>query len=219
MSIYLYLRSKKKMSSEEKQEIANAVTHGIGILLTLIGSISLIAKGVHKWEVHHVFGLSLFCFSLLLVYTSSTVYHCVKGDWLKRLFKIIDHISIYILIGGTHTPFVLLYLNNNYGQNYLIALWGLIILGILYKIFMIGKWKWVSLVFYIFLGWMAIFIIPVMWDQLPTSVFSWILAGGIFYTVGTVFYSWEKLNYHHAIWHLFVLGGSIGHYTAMHLAY
>ncbi|MFT5166685.1 MAG: hemolysin III [Saprospiraceae bacterium] len=207
------------MEMEQKQELANALTHGIGILLTIIGSIVLIFIGVQKWQGYHIFGLALFCFSLLMVYTSSTIYHCVKGNWQKYVLKKIDHISIYLLIGGTHTPFVLLYLDNDFGRNYLITLWGLILIGILYKIFLIGRWKWFSLAFYIFLGWMAVFIIPSMKDQMSSSVFYWILAGGVSYTTGTIFFAWEKLPYHHAIWHLFVLGGSAGHYVAMVYAY
>jgi len=207
------------MQLEEKEELANALTHGIGILLSIVGAVVLISTGTQNWEAYRIAGLTLFCFSLLLVYTSSTVYHCVKTDSLKQFFQKVDHISIYILIGGTHTPFVLLYLNNSFGRNYLIALWGLIFIGILYKIFMMGRWKWLSLAFYIFLGWMAIFIIPNMWEELPSVVFSWILIGGLSYTVGTIFYSWEKLPYHHAIWHLFVLGGSLGHFIALTYAY
>lgn len=207
------------MVSEEKQEFANALTHGLGILLTIIGAFILIPLGLQKWQAFHTIGLSLFCCTLLMVYTSSTVYHIVKTKKLKQLLQKIDHISIYMLIGGTHTPFVLLYLNNDFGRNYLIVLWSLIAFGILYKIFLMGRWKWLSLAFYIFLGWMAIFIIPAMWDDLPGRVFYWILAGGVSYTVGTIFYSWESLAYHHAIWHVFVLGGSAGHFVALWYAY
>jgi len=207
------------MVLEEREELANAITHGLGILLTIIGAFVLIPLGVNKWQEFHTIGLSLFCFTLLMVYCSSTIYHLVKTTTLKRLLKKIDHISIYMLIGGTHTPFVLLYLNNDFGRNYLLILWGLIAFGILYKIFLIGRWQWLSLTFYIFLGWMAVFIIPAMWDQLPAIVFYWILGGGISYTIGTIFYSWESLAYNHAIWHLFVLGGSFGHFLALWYAY
>jgi len=207
------------MPREDQQEVANAITHGVGILLTIIGSIVLIGTGLQKWTAIHIFGLSLFCFSLLSVYTSSTIYHCIKEDAIKAIFRKIDHICIYILIGGTHTPFVLIYQWNSFGQYYLIALWSLILIGILYKVFFMGRWKWVSLVFYIFLGWMAVFIIPSMRSEMPDIVFYWIIAGGVFYTLGTIFYSWEKLPYHHAIWHVFVLGGSAGHYIAMLYAY
>ena len=207
------------MTTEQKEELANALTHGIGILLTIIGSIYLISTSLQKWETYRVAGLSLFCFSLFMVYTSSTVYHIVKNPRLKYNLKILDHISIYLLIGGTHTPFVLLYLNNSFGRNYLLTLWGLLLIGILYKTFLIGRWKWFSLAFYIFLGWMAVFIIPGMMDQMSSEVFYWILIGGLSYTAGTIFFAWEKLPYHHAIWHLFVLGGSAGHYVAMIYAY
>lgn len=195
------------------------LTHGFGIVLSIIGSFALIKIGIEHWQDYHIIGLILFCSSLLMVYISSTIYHSVKGTWQKYVLQKIDHISIYFLIGGTHTPFVLRYLNNDFGWNYLMALWGLIGIGILYKIFFIKRWKRFSLAFYIFLGWMAIFIIPGMKDEMPVLVFFWIIAGGLLYTMGTLFFAWEKLPYHHAIWHLFVLAGSAGHYFAVYYAY
>lgn len=207
------------MNFEQKQEFANVITHAIGIFLTLIGAFFLLNLGIKNASNQQTIGLALFLFSLLAVYTASTVYHSVWRKSLKPILKKIDHIAIYLLIGGTHTPFVLLYENNSFGKYYLLTLWGLIVLGILYKIFLIGKWQWVSLAFYIFLGWMAVFIIPRMMDDMPDSVFTWILVGGLSYTAGTVFYALERIPYNHAIWHLFVLAGSIGHYIAIYLAY
>lgn len=207
------------MTIDQKQEFANVLTHAIGIVLSLIGIVILLNIGLQKGSTTQVVGLSIFSFSLLAVYTASTVYHSVERLSLKFLLKKIDHIAIYLLIGGTHTPFVLLYENNTFGRNYLIALWGLIVLGIIYKLFFIGKWKWLSLVFYIFLGWMAVFIIPSMMDEMPCVVLYWILIGGVSYTLGTIFYAWSNLPYHHAIWHIFVIGGSMGHYIALLYAY
>ncbi len=207
------------MTIKEKEEFANVLSHSLGIILSILGTIYLVSIGLQKWEVYHVAGLSLFCFSLLMVYTSSTIYHWVNKPHLKQALQKLDHISIYLLIGGSHTPFVLLYLNNSFGRNYLFILWGLILIGILYKIFFIDRWKWFSLLFYITLGWIAVFIIPSMKDQMSSIVFYWIIAGGLSYTLGTIFFAWEKLPYHHAIWHLFVLGGSISHYLAMVYAY
>lgn len=206
------------MLPKDKEERANVITHGLGIILAILGAFPMLSLGWFNWQAHHLVGLAIFCTSLLLVFIASTVYHSVEGP-LKKKLKTIDHICIYLLIGGSHTPFVLRYLNNDYGQKYLMILWGLIAFGIIYKLFLIGRWKWLSLGFYIFLGWMAIFIMPSLRAEMPDSVFDWILIGGISYTIGAVFYAWEKLPYSHAVWHLFVIGGSFSHWLAMLYAY
>ncbi len=201
------------------EEVVNTVTHALGIALTLAFSPMLLKLAQQNGTSLQVFGLVLFCLSLLAVYTASTIYHYVHHPDRKNQLKKVDHICIYFLIGGTHTPFVLRYLDHSYGYGYLAILWGLILLGCLYKIFMIDRYPRFSLFFYIFLGWMAVFIIPFMYDLMPRACFYWIMIGGISYTLGTVFYAWEKLPFHHGIWHLFVIGGSAGHFVAMVYAY
>lgn len=206
-------------SRMEREEFVNAITHGFGVVLTLIGAPVLLGlglKGGNNWEV---LGLSIFCFSLLMVYTSSTVYHCISNPWYKRAFRKIDHISIYFLIAGTHTPFLIKYLNNGLGTLYLGILWGLVVVGIIYKAFFIHRLKFLSLIFYLGLGWMAVLTIPPMLSQMKDDCLHWIIIGGASYTLGTIFYVWKKIPYHHSIWHLFVLGGSSGHYMAMLYAF
>ncbi len=206
------------MLPKDREEKANVITHGVGILLAVVGAFPMISLGLLKWQPPHQIGLTIFCVSLFLVFLASTIYHAVSGN-LKKRFKVIDHICIFLLIGGSHTPFVLRYLNNDYGHNYLIILWSLIVFGIIYKLFLIGRWEWLSLAFYLFLGWMAVFIMPSLKAEMPNHVFGWILIGGISYTIGAVFYAWNKIPYNHAIWHVFVIGGGFSHWLAMLYAY
>ncbi len=203
----------------EREEFANAITHGFGILLTLIGSPVLLGLGMQGGNWMEVFGLSVFCFSLLLVYTSSTVYHCIKDPWFKRVFRKIDHICIYFLIAGTHTPLLLKFLRNDLGLLYLGILWALVVVGIFYKSFFLHRFKILSLVFYLGLGWMAVLTLPAMLDQMSAACLRWVIIGGAFYMLGIIFFILEKVPYSHSIWHLFVLGGSIGHFIAMIYAY
>ncbi|MEL6924882.1 MAG: hemolysin III family protein, partial [Bacteroidota bacterium] len=119
---------------------------------------------------------------------------------------------------GTHTPLLLLYLDNGWGIFYLVVLWVMVLCGTLYKIFLFGKYPLASLIFYLVMGWMAVFSLPAMFEAMSAGTFGWLLAGGLSYTVGTIFYAWEKINYSHAIWHLFVIGGTSAHYVSVLLA-
>jgi hemolysin III len=206
-------------SRMEREEFANAITHGFGVLLTLVGTPILLNLGLEGGDWYQVLGLSIYCFSLLMVYSTSTVYHSIKNPWYKRVFRKIDHISIYFLIAGTHTPFLIKYLNNGLGMFYLYILWALVLIGIIYKAFFIHRLKFLSLIFYLGLGWMAVLTIPPMLDQMNDSCFYWIMIGGAFYTLGIIFYVWKKIPYHHSIWHLFVIAGSTGHFIAMLYAF
>ncbi|MEZ5042490.1 MAG: hemolysin III family protein [Saprospiraceae bacterium] len=202
-----------KLPTEEK---ANVLTHGFGILAGLALTPFLIyrATGIPL----QLFGVLIFSLSLLAVYTSSTIYHSVQSERMKFAWRKIDHISIYFLIAGTHTPFLLLFLNNSTGIIYLWILWGLVLLGILYKLFFFDRWEWLSLVLYLGMGWMAAFTLPLMLKVIPMASFNWIIVGGICYTLGVFFYAFKRIPYNHAIWHLFVLGGSSGHYVAVWMA-
>ncbi|MEO1624726.1 MAG: hemolysin III family protein [Bacteroidota bacterium] len=197
------------------QERANTITHAIGILLTLISIPFLLYQALPLLSAAQLTGLLLFGLSLLMVYSTSTAYHAATQLRLKWLLRKADHICIYFLTAGTHTPFVLLYLNNFWGYVYLASLWTLVLIGIFYKVFFFGRWPKLSLAYYLLLGWMAILIFKPLMDQMPLSGLVWLLLGGVSYTVGTIFYANERLKYSHAIWHLFVLGGSAGHYIAL----
>lgn len=197
------------------EEWANILTHGLGVLLILIGLPILLYSGMLSSMWYQIAGLLIFGLSLLLVYTVSTIYHLVWSLHLKHRWRIADHISIYFLIAGTHTPLILYYLNNSTGMFYLILLWSLVAIGVLYKLLFFDRFELLSVFFYLALGWMAVFTIPPMLETMGYTCLYWIIAGGLSYTLGIVFYLWQRLRYHHAIWHLFVLGGSFGHFMAV----
>jgi hemolysin III len=200
----------------KKEEFANALTHGIGILLSILGTPFLIQFASDKnANSSELFGLGIFCFSMVILYTLSTIYHSVHTLKWKPFCRKLDHIAIFLLIAGSHTPFILSYLNNTKGWTYLAILWGLGILGSIGKIFFFEKWEKPSLLLYIFMGWMVVFILPDLMPIIPKEVFLWIGFGGFSYTVGVYFFVKDNKFYFHTIWHIFVLGGTASHYMAL----
>ncbi|TXB60613.1 hemolysin III family protein [Phaeodactylibacter luteus] len=195
------------------EERANTLTHALGLLLALAGLpylLQLPATGTSYA------GLLIFGCSMALVYATSTAYHAVqRPEWKYRLRKL-DHISIYLLIAGTHTPLLLRYLP---GSPYLPLIWGMAAAGLLYKLFFFGRWEWLSVAFYLVMGWAGALTLPSMLPQMPAAATLGILLGGLSYTIGVLFYAWKKLPYHHAIWHLFVIGGTLGHYLGITAIY
>lgn len=206
----------KLFAYSRKQELANSLTHGLGILLSLAGVPVLFRIASRQaltnlhWTALVVYGLSL-----LMVYINSTLYHALWHQTAKRIFKILDHISIYFLIAGTTTFFVLYYTEGTVTTIFLITQWVLVLAGTFFKLFYTGRFKLLSTLLYLGLGLMVLFIIHTLWLNIPPVVFGWILAGGLSYIGGVAFYLWKRLYYQHAIWHLFVLGGSISHYVAL----
>lgn len=200
---------------EHRQELANTITHGVGFLISLVAVPILLAIGVKDSTWYQILGLSIFSFSLLAMYASSTVYHAVRTPSIKFIFQQIDHICIYLLIAGTNTPVVLYFMNTRGGYIYLAILWSMVLLGTLYKIFFLGKLPLLSLAIYIIMGWMGIIIMYFTWSTMPWMTIAGLLGGGFFYTFGVLFFQWEKLPYNHAYWHLCVIGGTIGHYLAV----
>lgn len=206
----------KLFAYTRKQELANSLTHGLGVLLSLVGVPVLFwIASRQALEPLHWSALAIYGFSLLMVYINSTFYHALWHKTAKRIFKILDHISIYFLIAGTTTFFVLYYTEGTAATLFLISQWVLVLAGIFFKLFYTGRFKLLSTLLYLGLGLMVLFIIHTLWLNMPAVVFSWILAGGASYVGGVVFYLWKRLYYQHAIWHLFVLGGSISHYIAL----
>lgn len=200
-----------KISKEEK---ANVLTHGFGFVVALVG-IPFLFLMMESDSNSYQFALIIFSFSMLFVYASSTIYHLMLIEKRKFLWKKIDHIAIYFLIAGTNTPLVIQYLANPLARNYLILLWSMVAIGIIYKLFFIGKYQYFSLIFYIILGGLGIGVIAPMLEKMPIESFYWLLAGGIAYLAGTVFYMWKKLPFSHAIWHIFVLVGTFCHYMSI----
>jgi len=209
----------KKVAELSKQELANVITHGFGILLSVVGIPVLMTTGVNNGQWHDILGLSIFCFCLLFVYSASTLYHSFVDERMKHVFRVIDYISIYFMIAGSYTPFVLLYLKNSTGLIFLIIMWLMVFVGVIYTLFFKNRKEWLSLLFYLVMGWMAVFILKPIIPNMTDDCFFWVIIGGASYMIGVIFYVLETIPYNHAIWHIFVLGGSVGHFTALMYSY
>ncbi|MCL4130471.1 UNVERIFIED_CONTAM: hypothetical protein GTU68_052794 [Idotea baltica] len=166
-----------------------------------------------SWQISMACGI--YCFTLIMTYVSSTFYHGIQQPKLKGALRIVDHISIYFLIAGSYTPFIILFLQESWGWLLFAMLWSLVAIGIVFKLFYTHRFDLFSTIIYLIMGWMAmLWIKPIVTNSSPEALILLIICG-LLYTGGVVFYLWHKLLYHHAIWHVFVLGGSICHYTAL----
>lgn len=206
----------KTLSQYSKnEEIANSVTHGLGILFAVISLSVLLTLASLYGSTSHIVSYIIYGVSMILLYTSSTLYHALPYLGAKKFFKICDHVSIYLLIAGTYTPFLVLNIKGSLGLGMLIAIWSCALLGIFFKFFFVGRYTFVSTLLYLAMGWMMIFAIKPLYETLNAPSFQWILTGGLTYTAGTVFYLLKKVPFHHAAWHICVLLGSIFHFTAI----
>jgi|SRR6185312_4172243 len=201
-----------------KQELANSVIHGFGIIFGIISIPILIALTIKSNNIPGVIGAAIYGFCFLQLFTFSTLYHGFQQIQVKRALEIFDHISIYFLISGTYTPFLLIYMNNSFGITLLSVLWGLTAMGIVFKIFFTGRWNIVSTIIYIAMGCIMVVGGRTFFTSIPADVLTMILIGGVLYLLGVVFYLWEKYPYNHAVWHFFVLAAAVCHYTAILLA-
>ena len=212
----LKLTDKKKYTLPKQslgEEIVNSITHGIGAALATAALTILVVSAALKGDAWRVVSFAIYGTSLVIMYTSSTLYHSFTHQKAKRYFRIMDHSSIFLLIAGTYTPITLLPLRDTgWGWTMFGLICGMAILGILFKTFFYGKLEKLSVVIYVLMGWLAVIAIKPMLANLPMGLLIWIAIGGLSYTLGIVFYSWRKLPYSHSIWHLFVLGGSISHF-------
>ncbi|MEM7114068.1 MAG: hemolysin III family protein [Chloroflexota bacterium] len=197
------------------EEIANAVTHGIGVLLSVAGLTLLVVLASIYGDVWRIVSFSIYGGSLVILYLASTLYHTFQQPRAKRIFRIMDHSAIYLLIAGTYTPIALVALRGPWGWSVFGIVWGLALVGIIFKVFFTGRYDKVSTIAYVLMGWLCLVAIREMFAVIPFNGMLWIIAGGCFYTFGVVFYVWHKLPYNHAIWHLFVLAGSICHFFAI----
>ncbi|RMH71314.1 MAG: hemolysin III family protein [Gemmatimonadetes bacterium] len=197
------------------EEIANSITHGIGVALSIAGLVILVVLGARYGDTWQVVSFSIYGSTLVLMYLASTLYHSLPQPKVKRIFKVIDHSAIYLLIAGTYTPFLLVTLRGIWGWSLFAVIWSLAILGIIFKCFFVFRFKKLSLTIYILMGWMALVALHKIIESIGWGGFTWLALGGVAYTLGVIFYVWKKLPYHHAIWHLFVLGGSICHFFAI----
>jgi hemolysin III len=168
-----------------------------------------------RGSVAHLAGFSVYGVALVLTYAASTLYHNARHPRWRRLFRILDHAAIYLLIAGTYTPVVLAYLAGFWGWMLLGAVWVLAVVGVVFKLFFTGRHERLALALYLGMGWLALVAVRPLLVAAPLPAVLLLVAGGLFYTAGVVFYRWERLPYHHAVWHLFVLGGSVCHFIAV----
>lgn len=198
-----------------QEERINTLTHFIGLILSVIGSFFLLGLCFLSDNHFHWISCSIYCITLISLYFASTYYHSCKFLEKKHLLKIVDHICIYLLIAGTYTPFTLGPLQNSGGWLLLTLVWGIALLGIFFKIFAVNRFKIFSTISYLVMGWLIVTHLPELQRELSSTSLIWLIAGGMMYSAGTIFYLWEKLSYNHGIWHLFVLGGSSCHYFSI----
>lgn len=197
------------------EDIANSVTHGVGAILSLIGTGLLLFRAFKTGTALHLASFAIYGVSLVLLHISSTLYHALRHPGARRVFWVFDHCSIYLLIAGTYTPFLLLSLWGRWGLTLLVTIWTLAIAGIVMKSVFIGRFRKISLAVYLLMGWMIVLAGRELWLRVPHAALVYIAVGGVLYTLGTIFFGWRRLPFNHAIWHLFVLGGSAAHYLGI----
>ncbi|NWF99002.1 MAG: hemolysin III family protein [Nitrospirae bacterium] len=200
---------------KSSEEIIHGITHGIGILFSLIGMIILLYFAIIHGTTRHIISSTIYGVSLLLLYTASTLYHSIQNPKTKNILRQLDHTSIYILIAGSYTPFTLVNLRGIWGWTLFVIVWSLASAGIIMQLTPLRKWKIIRMLIYIVMGWTAITAIKPLSISIPHNAFILIVSGGIIYTAGIVFYLWRRIPFNHAIWHVFVLAGSTMHYFAV----
>lgn len=198
-----------------REEIASALTHGLGAVFALAASAVLITLAAINGDGWQLFSSIVFGVALLLLYTASTLYHAIQHPVAKGRLKVFDHCAIYVLIAGTYTPFMLIGLRGPWGWGMFTAIWLLALAGVVFKLFFTGRFKTLSTAIYIAMGWLIVVAIKPMLAAIDLWTLGWLLAGGLSYTLGTYFYHRESIRYSHAIWHLFVIGGSVCHFVAV----
>jgi hemolysin III len=207
-------KSYRKLSQGE--EIANAITHGIGALLSIVALVILIIIAGQHGDIWHLVSFSIYGSSLILLYLSSTLYHSFTNQRVKNLFARIDHISIFLLIAGTYTPILLTTMRGIWGFTLFGIIWGLALVGAVIRSIYLHRFRKLMVAVYLLMGWMFVIAGKQIFENLPTQSIIFLVMGGVSYSVGVVFYLWRKLPYSHGIWHLFVLGGSILHFFAIY---
>ncbi|WP_079710693.1 PAQR family membrane homeostasis protein TrhA [Paraliobacillus ryukyuensis] len=194
------------------EELANSITHGIGILISIAALVLLIVFASLQGSAWHVVSFTLFGATMVLLYTSSTILHSLRDGKAKDVFEILDHSSIYFFIAGTYTPFLFVVVQGTVGWTLFGIVWGLAIGGTIFKIFFVKKFLFISTILYIVMGWLIVFTWGPLTEKIAPNGITLLVIGGILYTVGAIFYMWRWFKFHHALWHLFVLAGTILHF-------
>ncbi|GAL22818.1 predicted membrane protein hemolysin III homolog [Vibrio maritimus] len=200
-----------------REEWANSVTHGIGVILSIIGLIMLLQRSLAAGaDVMTITSMSLYGGSMITLFLASTLYHSIPNPSSKRWLKTFDHCAIFLLIAGSYTPFMLVSLRTPLAVGLMIVIWALAVIGIIIKLFFVYRFKRASLITYLVMGWLSLIVIYQLAKHLDPSGLILLAAGGAIYTLGVVFYANKRIPYNHAIWHLFVLGGAACHFFAVY---
>ncbi len=205
-----------KRLSYHSEEKLNSISHAIGILLGIFGLFLLLRNNSYRTP-YATLSIIIYGVSLISMFTVSTLYHAVSGKGLKHGFRILDHINIYLLIAGTYTPVALITLEQSNGWLIFYIVWGIAGFGTILKVFFTGKYEVISLLLYLVMGWLIVLDYQNLMDYTTTLGIQLLFLGGAFYTLGIIFYAWERIPYNHLIWHFFVLGGAISHWLFIFL--
>lgn len=199
------------------EEVANSLTHGFGLLLSVAGFVFLVSLAAIKGDGWHIASSIVYGSSLVILYAASTLYHSAVSPELKHTLQLVDHCCIYLLIAGSYTPFLLVVLRGTLGFGLLAFVWAFAMFGIAMKVIFRGRFNAVGVVSYLAMGWIGVIAIQPLYLALGIAPLILIIAGGLSYTLGVIFFGWKSIKHHHAIWHGFVLGGSVFHFLAIAL--
>lgn len=199
------------------EERINITSHALGLLLSIGGLVALVTRALLHGTPWHLVSVSVYAASMIVLYAASTAYHSSRDPALRVRLRTVDHAAIYLLIAGTYTPFALVTLQGPVGWTIFGITWGMAVAGILLKLFFTGRYRLLSTLVYVFMGWLIVFFIKPLIAAFPPAGLAWLLAGGIAYTLGAVLYSIHRLRFNHALFHVFVLMGSVCHFSAVYL--
>jgi hemolysin III len=197
------------------EEIANSISHGIGLVLAIVATPILIIAALRYGNTWRIVGVSVFAASMVTLYLSSTLYHALTHDRAKQVFRMFDHCAIFLLIAGTYTPFTLGILRGPWGWTLLGLIWTLAAIGLTMKMVLRARYSWLSVILYLVMGWLVVIAAPQILRVMPLSGLAWLAAGGIAYTAGVGFYAAHRVRYAHFAWHLFVIAGTVCHFFAV----
>lgn len=209
------MKTQRNTYYDPVEEKWNVRSHALGLILSVVALVLLVVFASKEGSVKHIVSFSIYGASLILLYSASTFYHYTQSPRLRHKLNIFDHAAIYVLIAGTYTPFTLVVLKGWVGWTIFGVSWGLAIVGIVFKLFFTGRFDKLSTAAYVLMGWLIVFAIKPLVNNLPFEGLMWLLGGGISYTLGAILYSIKKIKYNHAIFHIFVLLGSFCHFMAV----
>ncbi|QBG47920.1 hemolysin III family protein [Verrucomicrobia bacterium S94] len=206
---------RKKPDYSAGEELVNAITHGIGAVIGVAALVLLVVFSALRKGPWEIVSCAIYGATFIILFLGSTLYHSSRQPKVRKVMKIIDHSAIYLLIAGTYTPFTLAPLRGALGWSIFGIIWSCALIGIVLKAFFTGRYKWVSLGSYLFMGWLCVIAVKPLFESLSTTGFVFFVVGGLCYTIGAVFYAMKSVKWSHAIWHLFVLAGSLCHFFSI----